>query len=426
MRRLRVEDLNDCFAHDKDRLTHDEALELIAAQASAMVGSERIPLIDAAGRYAAEPVSATRQIPPCDNAAVDGYAFAHRDLAAEGDSRLQLVERIAAGDGRTVALEPGPTARIFTGAAMPDGADTVVMQEDTSIDDDGSIVIPHGLKAGANRRRAGEDLDKGATVVDPGQRLRPQDIAALASIGTDHVSVFEELKVGVLSSGDEIAAVGMETGRGQIFDANGPLLASMLQGLPVKIVPLGIVPDREDAVRSRLNDASQKCDVIISSGGASRGEEDHLVRTVAGSGQLFGWQIAVKPGRPLGFGTYGDAAVMLLPGNPVAVMVCFLLYIVPWLAALGGGRFNTPMRIPVRAGFEIPRKKPDRREFLRGWLLERDGALVAEKYPRDGSGLISSLRAASGLIEIAEPVRGVSDGDTVAFIPFSEFGLSRL
>ena len=415
--------LDDCFLHDKDRLTHAEALALIEAQCRPIAGTGRIPLAVAGGRYAAEAVVSPRNVPGHDNAAVDGYAFRHGDLAPDGPTALPVADRLAAGASTAAPLPAGAAVRIFTGAALPDGADTVVMQEDVTLPEDGVVAIPAGLRPGANARSHGEDLRAGETVIATGARLRPQDIAALASIGAAEVAVYRPLRVAVLSTGDELRRPGEATAPGEVYDANAYLLLGLLKGLPVEVADLGILRDTASAVEAALRDAAGRFDVILTSGGASRGEEDHLVKAVSKLGRLHGWQIAVKPGRPMGFGAIRDAAIMTLPGNPVAAMVCFLLYAMPMIARLGGGRPPAPRRFPLPAAFALAKKKPDRREFLRGFTVERDGRLFADKFPRDGSGLISSLRAASGLIEIPEQVTRVDEGDMVAFVPFSEFGL---
>jgi molybdopterin molybdotransferase len=415
--------LGDCFAHDRDRLSHADALGLIAERTPLVAATERIALADAAGRYAAALVRATRPVPAHDNAAVDGYALAAADLSDAAPTTLQVAMRLAAGTAAPGRLAGGAAARIFTGAPVPDGADTVVMQEDVETVAAGQVRVPTGVRAGANVRLAGEDARPGQTLVAAGQRLRPQDIAALASQGLAEAVVYRPLRVGVLSSGEEIARPGAAPGPAAVFDANRPMLLAMLAHLPVEAVDLGIVADDPAAVAATLERAGSSLDLVITSGGASRGEEDHLVRTVAARGRLDAWQIAVKPGRPLGLGSLGGAAVMMLPGNPVAVMVCFLLYGLPLLARLGGGRPVEPARFLLPAAFAMKRKKPDRREFLRGWTAMEGGALSVHRFPRDGSGLISSLCAATGLVELAEPVTRVTPGDMVAFVPFSGFGV---
>lgn len=423
----RAQLLNDCFLHDKDRMRHDEVIQLLVSRLNAVAAPENVTLQAASGRYLAEPVKAPRDVPMHDNSAVDGYAFAHAEY--ENANRMTIGPRIAAGDAYAGVLDPGAAARIFTGAAMPQGADTVAMQEDCDLSQDGTrVLVPPGLKAGANRRMAGEDVAAGDTILHTGQRLRPQDLAALASLGASNVSVFRKLRIALVSSGNELVrpAPGAEISHGQVFDSNHPMLEALCRTQPVDIEDLGIVEDDRRTVQRVLSDAASSHDIILTTGGASRGDEDHMVSALDQLGKRHLWQIAIKPGRPMSFGQIGDCVFLGLPGNPVAAFICFLLYCLPVMRILSGSVHTEPMRIPVAAGFEVPRKKIDRREFQRGWLEQgEDGTLVANKFPRDGSGLISGLCEANGLIEITEDISRIRRGDIVHYIPFSEFGLIK-
>lgn len=417
--------LDDCFLHDKDRMRHDEVIRLLVSRLSAVAGPETVSLETASGRYLAQPVKAPRNVPMHDNSAVDGYAFAHADY--EKSASMTIGPRIAAGDVYDGRLSPGKAARIFTGAAMPSRADTVAMQEDCTLSADDTLVsVPSGLKAGANRRLAGEDVSAGDTILHAGQRLRPQDLAALASLGAAEVSVYRKLRIAIVSSGNELIrpAPAATLRLGQVFDSNHPMLDALCRTQPIDIDDLGIIEDTGNAVQRALSDAAANHDIILTTGGASRGDEDHMVNALDQLGQRHLWQIAIKPGRPMSFGQIGDCVFLGLPGNPVAAFICFLLYCLPVIRILSGGVYREPMRIPVAAGFEIARKKLDRREFQRGWLERGDGgALIANKFARDGSGLISGLCEANGLIEIPEEVDRVRRGDIVHYIPFSEFGV---
>ncbi len=416
--------LDDCFLHDKDRLTHAEALDILTSRLAPVVGTERVLLAEAGGRIVAESVTAPRNIPAHTNAAVDGYAFAHAQYDREHGSRFAVKGRAAAGHAFAAPLGAHEALRILTGAVMPEGADTVAMQEDVTVEGD-HVFIPGGLKPGANRRLAGEDVEAGATLIDAGQRLRPQDIAALAATGLGDVLCYRRLRVAVISTGDELLPAGAPFAEGRVYDANSPMLAALsgLAGHPATF--LGILPDNAERVRARLADAAANFDVVITSGGASRGEEDHVVKSLDALGSLRMWQLAIKPGRPMSFGQIGDSVFLGLPGNPVAVFVCFLLYANPVLSLLGGGRWRAPHRYDVQAAFTLSRRKMGRREFLRGMLtLGPSGKLSVKPYPRDGSGLISSLRASDGLIEISEDVEAVHEGHPVSFIPYSEFGIA--
>lgn len=420
--------LDDCFLHDKDRITHGEALVLLRERLRPVVETQSCPLMEAGGRLIAETVTAPRPIPAHTNAAVDGYAFGWGDYDPNEGTRFKVAGRAAAGH-LAGPVAPGQAVRIFTGAQMPEGSDSVVMQEDVTVDPDGTetwVRIPPGLKQGANCRLAGEDVARGSVMLEPGARLRPQDIAAIASTGRGDVRCFAPLRVAVFSTGDEIVRAGRSLDEGQVFDANAPMLKALLDELGATVTDLGVLADEFDTVATQLSAAARDHDVLLTSGGASRGEEDHVVSAIDRLGKLHMWQVAVKPGRPMAFGQLGDCLFFGLPGNPVAVFVCFLLYVRPALSVLGGGSWPEPSRYPVPARFEIAKKKVDRREFLRGALhVDADGRLSVDKYPSDGSGMISSLRAADGLIELDEAVTSVARGDLVDFIPFAEFGLLR-
>jgi molybdopterin molybdotransferase len=419
--------LDDCFLTDRERLRHDEALAILRDRIRPVVETEHVPLLSAAHRILAETVTSPRNVPEADNAAVDGYAFAHADYEAAG-GYFRVVDRIAAGHPSSVPHAKGTAVRIFTGGLIPNGADTVAMQEDCEPhvqDTHAFVAIPPGLKPGANRRKAGEDLAAGAAIAEPGTRLRPQEVAAVASTGRDKVKVYRQLRVALISTGDEIVRPGEPLADGQVYDSNHFLLSALLSTLDCRVTDVGILPDDGTAVRAALQSTAAYHDTILTTGGASRGEEDHLVTALDVIGRRHLWQLAVKPGRPMSFGQVGDCALVALPGNPVAAFVCFLLYVRPMLIAMGGGAWAEPQRFQVAADFDIPRRKTGRREFLRGRLrTDRAGGLVAQKFPRDGSGLITSLREADGLIEIPEDVLAVRRGNMISFLPFSGMGVA--
>ncbi len=414
--------LDDCFLHDKDRLSHDAALALLRARVGPVAGVETVPLDAACSRILAAAAIAAAPVPAHTNAAVDGYSFAAKDYDRGKGTRFEVEGRSAAGHALGGAPRPGVATRIFTGAVMPAGHDTVVMQEDVRAAD-GAIEIPAGLKPGANVRGEGEDVAAGATLIAAGKILRPQDLAALASIGMADVAVFQRLRVAIVSSGDEVVPPGRALAKGQVYDANAPMLRALLANAGVLLTELGILPDDAATVRARLLTAAASHDLILTTGGASRGEEDHMVGALEAIGKRHFWQLAVKPGRPMLLGQIGDCAVVGLPGNPVAVFVCFLMYVWPLLRRMGGGDWPEPRRYRLPAAFAFAARKTGRREFWRGILRDTPAGLVVDKFARDGSGLISGLRAADGLIEIPEDVPAVHVGDIVAFIPFSEFGI---
>ena len=422
--KLRLDD--DCFVLDKDRLPHHEALAILKARVRPVVGVEDVPLADAAGRFLAEAVVSPRAIPAHDNAAVDGYAFAYASYDKGKGARLVIAGQASAGHPLSNAPLPDHAVRIFTGAVMPQGFDTVAMQEDVLVEDEGGgrwAVIPPGLRQCANRRLAGEDAKAGAVLLEPGARLRPQDVASAAATGLDRLRCYAPLKIAIASSGDEILRSGEAFGPGKVYDANVPMLEGLARAVGSAAVDLGVLPDKAERVRAALSRASKRYSAVIISGGASQGAEDHVVRSIDALGKRHLWQIAIKPGRPMSFGQVGDSVVLGLPGNPVAVFVCFLMYVRPVLTRLAGGLWPEPVRFPLPAAF-TQRKKLGRREFWRARLTRSDGGqLQVAKFPRDGSGLISSLRESDGLVEVSEEVDEVRAGEMVNFIPFSEFGL---
>lgn len=416
--------LDDCFLHDRDRLKHEEAIAILKARVATVVEPETVDLVAAFGRILATSAIAKNPVPLHTNAAVDGYAFAAADYDRANGTTFPLRGRHAAGLASATPVPTGHAVRIFTGAALPPDVDTVVMQEDCMLAPDlARVTIPGGLKVNANVRKAGEDVPTSTTLMNAGHVIRPQDLAGLASIGLAHVPVYKRLRVGILSSGDEVVRPGAAIAPGQVYDANMPMLTALIASAGADWIDLGVAPDNADRLHGILTDAALRCDVIVTSGGASRGEEDHMVTALDTLGKRHLWQLAIKPGRPMSFGQIGDTVVLGLPGNPVAVFVCFLLYAWPLLRRMGGANWPEPQRYTLPAAFAFDDRKTGRREYWRGMHAIYNGAPAVDKFKRDGSGLISGLRAADGLIEIPEDVPHVRPGDPVTFIPFSSYGL---
>jgi molybdopterin molybdotransferase len=417
---------NDCFDHGDKRLRHAEALDLLRQRISPITGIEDVELSGLLGRVLAGPVIAPHPVPNHTNSAVDGFAFPHAAYAGDDTSvRLPLAGRAAAGHPLSTRLAGNAAIRIFTGAMLPDGTDTVAMQEDCEhgVDDTPFVLVPAGLRRGANVRQAGEDVGAGSTLYPAGHTIRPQDLAAIASIGLPKVSCRTRLRIGIVSTGDEvIPANGHELPPGKVFDANAPMLMGLTTHAGAIATDLGIWPDNAEGIESKLAEAAHKFDVILTSGGASRGEEDHMAAALARLGNRHFWQIDVKPGRPMMMGTIADTPVVGLPGNPVAVFVCFLVYVWPMLRSLSGAPWHEPRRIFLPAEFRIPRRKTGRREFWRGILVGTGSDLRVAKFERDGSGLISSLREADCLIDVPEELPAVELGDPIGVIPFAEYG----
>lgn len=408
---------NDCFALPPG--VHwtpvGEALDLLRERLGPVTPHETVPISKALGRVATTGVKANRSNPPLPNTAVDGYGFAGGRNA--GSHRLPLVSGRAAAGDTPQEVPQGHTIRILTGAALPQGVDTVVLQEDVVVSGD-SIRFSGPVKCGANTRKAGEDVVAGEIVLHPRGRINPADVALLSATGVHRVAVRKPLRVGVLSTGDELADPGGEARDSQIFDANRPMLLGLAERFGHTSVDLGRVPDDRDTLRARLDETSGKVDVILTSGGASAGDEDHVSALLTEAGAMTLWRIAIKPGRPLALGMWQGVPVFGLPGNPVAAMVCTLIFARPAMAVLAGEDWSEPQGFDVPAAFSKS-KKEGRREYLRARM--RDGR--AEVFASEGSGRISGLAWAEGLVELPEPAAEIAPGDPVRFIPYGSFGL---
>ncbi|RNF34570.1 molybdopterin-binding protein [Paracoccus methylarcula] len=402
-----------------DWIPVDTALGRLRDILQPLARTETLATAQAAGRVLADACIARRSNPPQPNSAVDGYGFAHA-ATGDGPQRLPLVEgRAAAGQPRAQPVPEGRAIRILTGATLPEGVDTVVLEEDTTID--GSAVSFDGpVKRGSNTREAGEDVTEGSPALPAGHKLRAPDLALLSAVGIAHVTVHRPLRVGVLSTGDEIiAAPDLPALPHQIWDANRPMLLSLAAGWGYEPVDLGHAPDSDNAVRERLDDGARRADVILTSGGASAGDEDHVSALLKSHGTLSSWRIALKPGRPLALATWEGVPVFGLPGNPVAALVCSLIFARPALSLLAGAGWTEPQGFAVPAAF-AKRKKPGRREYLRA-RLNAEGR--AEVFASEGSGRISGLSWADGLVELHDGAAEIEPGVPVRYIPYASFGL---
>ncbi len=410
---------DDCFAHGGKPLTAAQALAAIARAARPLPAIAEVPLARACGRILAEDVTAAMDVPPHANAAVDGYAFFHDDLAGDGPTVLPVTGRVAAGRRLGRPARRGEAVRIFTGAPMPEGADTVAMQEDAR-EEGGIVTLPPGLRRGANRRRAGEDVRAGSVVLRAGRRLRAPDVGLAASLGRVRLACRLPLRVALFSTGDEVEEPGRPLAPGAIYDANRYAIAGLLRGLGCRVSDLGILPDDARRTEDAILAAAEGHDALLTSGGVSVGDEDHVGRTVAERGTLHAWHLAIKPGRPLLLGQVGAAAFVGLPGNPAAAMVTFLRFARPLLLRLAGALEVEPRTFAVRAAFARD-KKGGRREYVRVHLERAaDGVLEARAFAREGAGLLSSLVATDALAELPEDMTRLEKGAMVEVLPFGE------
>ena len=416
---------DDCFSSGDGFYRLDEAIALLTERLDCVVGKETVPLRGACGRTLAENVTACRNVPPYDNSAVDGYAVYFEDLIPDAETELPVIGRVAAGHPLQQVAERGAAVRIFTGAPMSEGPDTVMMQEDC-VEKDGRVSIKPGIKKGANRRSAGEDVTSGDVILRQGTRIGPAEIAIAAAQGLTGFEVFKPLRAAVLSTGDEVREPGEEIPEGAIFDANRHMVMAMLERLGCEVTDLGILPDTPDEIRRAIAAAAEQHDLLVSSGGMSVGEEDHLVGTIEDLGSLNFWRLAIKPGRPIGFGRIGDGRgrnvpIIGLPGNPVAAFTTLLMAGKPVIQRLGGREIQAVRHIRVAAAFDY-KKKTGRREFMRG-KLRRDEAghpVSVTRYGASGAAILSSLTGADGFIDLDEDCSHVRKGDPVSVLLFDE------
>ncbi|HGG58388.1 MAG TPA: molybdopterin molybdenumtransferase MoeA [Gammaproteobacteria bacterium] len=404
----------DCDSHHPALMPMEAALEHLLAAARPVGEQEQLALDAALGRILAADQQSAIQAPPADNSAMDGYALRTADLSPEGPNRLPVSQRIIAG-GVGEPLQPGSAARIFTGAPVPPGADAVVMQEQTERDGD-IVEIRAEVSPGQNIRRAGEDIDVGQTILEAGCRLRPQELGLAATAGIGELPVFRRVRVAIFSTGDELLEPGEPLTPGKIYNSNRYMLLGLLRALQCDIIDLGVLPDTLDSTLDAMRQAAGQADLIVTTGGVSVGEEDHVRAAVEQLGELSLWRINIKPGKPLAFGSVQGAHFIGLPGNPVSAFVTFLLFARPFILKLQGASALTPPEFTVIARFDWPRAG-SRQEYLRARYLP-DGSGV-EIYPHQGSGVLTSTVWADGLV-VVPPKRVIKAGDRVGFIPFSE------
>jgi molybdopterin molybdotransferase len=404
----------DCFASGAEILSVEDAVAAIVARFSPVDGEESVALADADGRVLGHDLVATLQLPPFTNSAVDGYAVRGDDVPTDEARLFRVTGRLHAGHAANASpVAPGEAIRIFTGAPMPEGADTVFMQEDVRLDETGRALLPPGLKVGANVRPAGEDITLGRVVLPANRWLAPQDVAVAAAMGLTEIRVRRRVKVAVFSNGDEIVEPGGVRKDAQLFDSNRFMLLAMLRRLNCVVSDLGIRRDDSAEIAEVLKTAARSHDLILSSGGVSTGEGDHVKAAVESVGTLVFWRIAMKPGRPVAMGVIDGTPFIGLPGNPVASFVTFAWVARPAILALAGAQWSPPLAVPVRAQFSY-RKKPARREYVRVHVRKaQDGTLEAVKFPREGAGLLSSLVDTDGVVELPESVTRVEPGQIV-------------
>ena len=408
-----------CFALPPgvDWMPVDRAMELLRSGMPVIEETIELQVANGTGCVLARPLVAARNNPPVDNSAIDGYCF--RLEAGQAIKSLQLIEGCSApGHPVEMTVAVGQAIRVLTGASLPPGVNTVILEENVTIAD-GQVKMARCPKPGANTRKAGEDFRAGMVLFPAGHRLSPNDMATASGSGTNQIRVFRQLSVGVISTGDELVTVGNPAGNHEIYDMNRPMLLSMLARLGFDPVDLGRVPDDTWTIRSLLNDAAGSVDAVLTTGGASASEQDCISSLLKDEGELNFWRIAVKPGRPMAMARWKGMPVFGLPGNPIAAFVCTLVFAAPALRMMSGEQWSPPAGFMVPAAF-TKAKKAGRREYLRARIND-DGH--AEVYQSEGSGLTAGLAWSDGLVELGDNARDLRKGERVKYVPYSSFGL---
>ncbi|MCP4490209.1 MAG: molybdopterin molybdotransferase MoeA [Gammaproteobacteria bacterium] len=397
---------------------YDEALDELMRHVSVQQPVRLLPLKQALGEVLAEDLQAVIDVPPADNSAMDGYALNTACLSSQDEMLLPISQRIAAGQTAD-RLEEDSAARIFTGAPIPQGADAVIMQEQVELENN-SIRLTATVETGQNIRLRGNDIKTGDIILSQGQRLRPQDIGLAASVGLQHLPVFEKIRVGMFFTGDELVEPGETLTAGKIYDSNRYTLYGLVRALGCEIVDLGLVGDTLEETKQAMLDAASKADLVVTCGGVSVGEEDYVRIAIETLGDLHMWRLRIKPGKPLAFGQIEQTAFIGLPGNPVSVFVTFCLFVCPLIKAMQGRKWLKPQPIRVKSAFDWS-KADSRREFLRARLeTSSSGEGIVKIYHSQDSAVLTSTVWADGFVEIAEG-QTVKSGELVDYLSFTQF-----
>ena len=410
---------NDCFKHNEKRISLEKAVAILEKRIKCIKKTQKIKLDQALGRILSKDIVSKLNVPPFNNTAVDGYAFKYSHLNKKKETALKLAGRITAGQNFNKKIKTGEIARIFTGAKVPEGADTVIMQEDCYTTDN-QIVLKPGIFKGANIRKKGEDIRYGKKIISKGSKLKAQDIALIASVGIKEIGVFEKLTVGIFTTGNELYEPGTKTSNSGIYDSNRYCLKNLLETINCSVKDYGIKKDNEKLIKNTLKKISKECDLIITTGGMSVGEEDYVRKVLEKNGSLNFWNIAIKPGRPVALGNIFKKPFIGLPGNPVSVMITFLKIALPTINKLSGFLSPKEKNFIVIADFNF-KKKSGRKEFLRVKISKNlNGQIKIKNYPNTGSGVFTSMVETDGLKELPDKLTYLKKGTKIKFVPYTE------
>ena len=410
---------NDCFKHSEKRISLEKAVSILEKRIKCIKKTEKIKLDQALGRILSKDIFSQINVPHFDNSAVDGYAFKYLDLNTKNNTTLKLAGRITAGQNFNKKIKKGEVVRIFTGAKIPKGTDTVIMQEDCNLNNKW-VVLQIGIFKGANIRKKGEDIKSGKKIISKGSKLKAQDIALIASIGIKEIEVYEKLTVGIFTTGNELFEPGKKISKSGIYDSNRYCLKNLLKTINCSIKDYGIKKDNKKLIKKNLKKISKNCDLIITTGGMSVGEEDYVRKVIEENGSINFWNIAIKPGRPVALGNVFKKPFIGLPGNPVSVMITFLKIALPTINKLSGFLQPKEKCFIVTTDFNF-KKKSGRKEFLRVKISKNlNGQIKIKNYPNAGSGVFTSMVETDGLIELPEKLTYLKKGTKIKFVPYSE------
>ena len=393
------------------------AIKIIKKNFNLQQYTELVNLKDTLNRISGENIISSINVPAHSNSAVDGYAINFKEYS-NGNRKFKIIGKSSAGHPFNKKLQKLNSIKVLTGAMLPPNLDTIIMEEDCEIIDN-ILILPENVKKGINYRYLGEDIKKNSIVYKKGHKIKPQDIGVLASLGIKKIRAYKALKIAIFSSGDELVNVGTPINKGQIYDSNREMIIAFLIKLGFLVTDLGILKDKSDIIENKLKKASINNDLIITSGGMSLGDEDHIKNIIDNNGSIYAWRLAIKPGRPVGFGMFNKCPIIGLPGNPAAAFITFLVVAIPILKQMSGQIVNKYNLIPITGDFYYTKKK-GRKEFIRVKLINKKNKLTLQKFPKAGAGILTSTTWSSGIGILDEKVEEIKPGDKINYLSFNE------
>ena len=393
------------------------AIKIIKNNFNLQQYTELVNLKNTLNRISGENIISSINVPAHSNSAVDGYAIHFKEYS-NGNRKFKIIGKSSAGHPFNKKVQKLNSIRVLTGAILPPNLDTIIMEEDCKIINN-ILTLPDNVKKGINYRYLGEDIKKNSIVYKKGHKIKPQDIGVLASLGIKRIRAYKALKIAIFSSGDELVNVGKPLNKGQIYDSNREMIIAFLGKLGFLVTDLGILKDKSDVIENKLKKASINNDLIITSGGMSLGDEDHIKNIIDNKGSIYAWRLAIKPGRPVGFGMFNKCPIIGLPGNPAAAFITFLVVAIPILKQMSGQLVNKYNLIPITSDFYYTKKK-GRKEFIRVKLINKKNKLTAQKFPKAGAGILTSTTWSSGIGILDEKVEEIKPGDKINYLSFNE------